>query len=137
MTRSAPLTVTRRAKRPQPLHDIADSCFPDLHILGILRQHFVAFDQRDQKARSLFRNQVAAHCSFRLSSPQSHGNAFLPGAEDSLQALAELFVERRHLLGQIDQRTTALDVSWPSWYRLYNADQSIDRVLVLALFERK
>ncbi len=78
-----------------------------------------------------------ADYSLRLPPPQSHGNFFLPGMEDSLQSLAELFVELRHLLCQIAQGTTAPCVSWPSWYRLYNADQSIDRVLVLAPLQRK
>src|SRR6266481_3869202 len=134
---SAPLVVVRRPKRPEPAHDISDSHVPHLRILSILCQHFVALDHRDQKARSLLRNQVASHCSLRLPFPQSHGNAFLPGMEDSLQSLAELFVELRHLLRQINQGTTALSVSWQMWYRPYNADQSIDRVLVLAPLQRK
>src|SRR5580692_1512460 len=113
--RSAPIAVARRAKRIQPAHDISDSHIPHLRILSILCQHFVAFDHRNQKARSLFRNQVAADCSLILPPPQSHGNAFLPGMEDSLQSLTELFVEQRHLLRQIDQRTTALYVSGSSW----------------------
>src|SRR5580704_2999850 len=135
--RSASTAVARRAKRAQPTHNIFDSHIPHLRILSVLCQHFVAFNHRHQEARSLFRNQVAADRSLILPPPQSHGDAFLPGMEDSLQPLAELFVELRHLLRQIDQRTTALYVSWPSWYRLYNADQSIDRVLVLALLQRK
>ena len=90
-----------------------------------------------RKLASLFRNQVASNCSLSLSPAQSRGDGFLPGMEDSLQSPAELFVEVRHLLRQIDQRTTALDVSWPSWYGPNNADQGIDRVLVLAPFERK
>src|ERR1700721_1310333 len=133
----AAVAVARRAKRSQPAHDISDSHIPRLRILSILCQYFVAFDHRDQKAGSLFRNQVAANCSLMLPPPQSHGNAFLPGMEDSLQSLAELFVKLRHLLRQIDQRTTALYVSWPSGYRLYNSDQRIDRVLVLASLQRK
>src|ERR1700687_6409581 len=116
--RSASTAVARRAKRAQPTHNISDSHIPHLRILSILCQHFVAFNHRDQEARSLFRNQCAADCSLILPPPQSHGNAFLPGMEDSLQSLAELFVELRHLLRQIDQRTTALYVSWSSWYRL-------------------
>src|SRR6202041_144714 len=135
--RLACLTVARRTQGLQPAHDVSDPHVPHLRILSILCQHFVAFDHRDQKARSLFRNQVAAPCSLRLPPPQGHSNAFLPGMEDSLQSLAELFVELRHLLRQIDQRATGLYISWSSWYRLYNADQSIDRVLVLALLQRK
>ena len=57
--------------------------------------------------------------------------------EDSLQSLTELFVEQRHLLRQIDQWTAVPYVSWPSWYRLYNADQCIDRVFVLTPLQRK
>src|SRR5215831_19428475 len=135
--RSAPLVVVRRPKRPQPANDISDSRIPHLRILSILCQHFVAFDHRDQKAGSLFRNQVAADGPLRLSPPQSHDNALLPAVEDPLQSLAESFVEMRHLLRQIDQGTTALYVSWPSWYRPYNADQSIDGVLVVAPLQRK
>src|SRR5215469_15480888 len=130
--RSASLAVARCAKRIQPAHDIFDSRIPHLRILSILCQHFVAFDHRDQKARGLFRNQVAADCSQRLPPPQCPGNCFLQGTEDTFQSLAELLVEPRHLLCQIDQGTAILYVSWPSWYRLYNTDQSIDRVLVLA-----
>src|ERR1700677_3460526 len=106
--RSASSAVARRAKRAQPTHNISDSHIPHLRILSILCQHFVAFDHRDQKARSLFRNQVAADCSLRLPPPQSHRNTVLPGLEDSLQTLAELFVELRHLLCQIDQGTAGL-----------------------------
>src|SRR5579864_3467739 len=135
--RSAPLAVVRMPERPQPAHDISDSHVPRLCILSILCQHFVAFDHRDQKAGSLVWIEVAANCPLGLPLPQSHGNAFLPGMEDSLQPLAELFVELRHLLRQINQGTTALYVSWPMWYRPYNADQSIDRVLVLAALQRK
>jgi hypothetical protein len=61
-----------------------------------------------------------------LSLSQSGGNAFLPSLEDSLPSLSELFVELRHLLRQIDQGTTALYIPWPSGYRLYDADQSIN-----------
>ena len=57
--------------------------------------------------------------------------------EDLLQSLAELFVELRHLLCQIHQGTTALYVSGASWYRPYNVDQSIDRILVLASLQRE
>src|SRR5215469_11296623 len=135
--RSASLAVARCAKRIQPAHDIFDSRIPHLRILSILCQHFVAFDHRDQKARGLFRNQVAADCSQRLPPPQCPGNCFLQGTEDTFQSLAELLVEPRHLLCQIDQGTAILYVSWPSWYRLYNTDQSIDRVLVLAPSQRK
>src|SRR5580704_19748478 len=115
--RSAPLAVARRAKRIQPAHDIFDSHIPHLRILSILCHHFVAIDHRDQKARGLFRNQVAPDCSLILPPPQSQGNAFLPGMEDSLQSLAESFVELRHLLRQIDQGTTVPYVSWPMRYR--------------------
>src|SRR5215469_12626997 len=100
--RSASLAVARRAKRIQPAHDIFDSHIPHLRILSILCQHFVAFDHRDQKARTLFWNHVGADYSLGLPPPQSHGNAFLPGMEDSLQSLADLFVELRHLLRQMD-----------------------------------
>jgi hypothetical protein len=135
--RSASTAVARRAKRAQPTHNISDSHIPDLRILSILCQHFVAFNHRDQEACSLFRNQVAADCSLILPPPQSHGDAFLPAMEDSLQSLTELFVEQRHFLRQIDQWTALPYVSWPSWYRLYNADQCIDRVFVLAPLQRK
>src|ERR1700733_9527433 len=130
---SAPLAISRRAKRTQPAHDILDSHIPNLRILSVLCQHFVAFDHRDQKARSLFRNHVAADCSRTLAFSQSDGNAFLPSLEDSLQSLSELFVELRHLLRQIHQGATALYIPRPSRYRLYDADQSINRVLVFAL----
>src|ERR1700721_573640 len=135
--RSCLLAAARRAKRTKPTYDISDPHIPYPRILSILCQHFVAFDHRDQKARSLFRNQVAAHCSLRLPPPQGHSNAFLPGIEDSLQSLAELFVELRHLLGQINQWTTGLYISGPMGYRPYNGDQSIDRVLVLVALQRK
>src|SRR5271170_3004250 len=135
--RSTSLTVARRAQGLQPAHDVSDPHVPHLRILSILGQHFVAFDHRDQKARSLFWNQVAAHCSLRLPPPQGRGNACLPRTENSLQSLAELFVELRHLLGQVNQRTTALYVSWAMGYRPYNGDQSIDGVLVLAALQRK
>ena len=85
--RSASTAVARRAKRAQPTHNISDSHIPHLRILSILCQHFVAFNHRDQEARSLFRNQVAADCSLILPPPQSHGDAFLPAMEDSLQSL--------------------------------------------------
>src|SRR5215472_15123021 len=54
--------------------------------------------------------------------------------EDGLQPLAELFVQSRHLLRQIDQGTTALYICWTNRCGLDNADQSVDRVL--ALLER-
>src|ERR1700722_1641731 len=110
------LTVARRTQGLEPAHDVSDSHVPHLRILSILGQHFVAFDHRDQKARRLFRNQVAAHGSLQLPRPDSDANAFFPGIEDSLQSLAELFVELGHLLVQINQRTTALYVSWPVGY---------------------
>src|SRR5580698_10942322 len=131
--RSAPPAIARRSKRIQPADNIFDPHIPHLRVLSVLCQHFVAFDHRDQKARSLFRNQVAADCSRTLPLSQSGGNAFLPSLEDSLQSLSELFVELRHLLRQIDQGTTALYISWPGGYRLYDADQSINRVFVFAL----
>jgi hypothetical protein len=84
---SAPLATARRSKRTQPAHDIFDPHIPHLRVLSVLCQHFVAFDHRDQKARSLFRNQVAADCSRILPLSQSGGNAFLPSLEDSLQSL--------------------------------------------------
>src|SRR5215467_10627881 len=136
-TRSAPLAVAPRAERIQPAHDISNSHIPYLRILSILCQHFVAFDHRDEKASSFLRNQVAADCSLRLPPPQGRGNCFLPGVEDPLQALAELFIEQRHLLRQIDQGATGLYVRGPMRYRPHNADQSIDRVFVVAPFERK
>src|SRR6516225_1525131 len=130
---SAPLAIARRSKRTQPAPDIFDPHIPNLRVLSVLCQHFVALDHRDQKARSLFRNQVAADCSGILPLSQSGGNAFLPGLEDSLQSLPKLFVEQRHLLRQIGQGATALYIPWPRGYRLYDADQSINRVLVFAL----
>src|SRR6516162_83025 len=129
-------TLTRRSESTQPVHDILNPHVPHLRVLSVLSQHLVAFDHRDQKARSLFRNQVAADCSRTLPLLQGSGNAFLPGSEDSLQSLPEWFVEQRHLLRQIDQGATALYIPWPSGYRLYDADQSINRVLVFALLER-
>src|SRR5579862_466440 len=133
---SNPLAVARRAKRIQPAHDISNSHIPHLGILSILCQYFVALDQRDQKTCSLFRNQVAADRSLRLPLPQSHSDFRLPRPENSLQSLAELFVKLRHLLRQIDQRTTAPYVSWPMRYRLHNPDQGIDWVLVFAALQR-
>src|SRR5215469_421449 len=125
-------TLVICAKRVEPANDISYSRIPRLRVLSILCQHFVAFDHGDQKARSLFRNQVAADCSLRLPPPQKHCNSFLPGTEDPLQSHAELLVEARHLLRQIDQGATALYILWPGWYRLHDADQNIDGVLVLA-----
>src|SRR6202035_2279216 len=90
---SAPLAIARRSKRIQPAHDILDPHIPHLRVLSVLCQHFVAFNHRDQKARSLFRNQVAADCSRILPLSQSGGNAFLPCLEDSLQSPSELFVD--------------------------------------------
>src|SRR5215469_14871318 len=110
---------------------------PHLRILGIFCQHFVAFDHRDQKARGLFWNQVAADRPQRLPPPQRSGNCFLQVTEDPFQSLAELFVEPGHFLRQIDQRTTVPYVFRPSWYRLHNTDQSIDWVLFLAASQRK
>src|SRR5215472_13473775 len=133
---SSSLATARRSKSTQPVHDIFDPHVPHLRVLSVLCQHFVAFDHRDQEARSLFRNQVAADCSRTLPLLQGGGNAFLPGPEDSLQPLPELFVEQRHLLRQIDQGATLLYVPWPSGYRLYDADQSINGVLVFALLKR-
>src|SRR5579863_8741143 len=82
---------TVRSKRIQPLRDISDPHVPQLRILSVLGQHFVAFDHRDQKTRSLFRNQIAANRSRTLPLSQGGGNAFLPGLEDGLQSLPELF----------------------------------------------
>ena len=67
--RSARPGVARRAQGPEPAHDISNSCIPHLHILSNLCQDFVAFDHRGQKARSLFRYQVAADSSLMLSPP--------------------------------------------------------------------
>src|SRR5262249_12790647 len=75
--RPAPPGVARRAQGPEPAGDISNSSIPHLHILSILCQDFIAFDHRDQKARSLLRNQVAADSSLMLSPSQSRGNAFL------------------------------------------------------------
>src|SRR5215469_6609597 len=121
--------LTRRAKGPQPSDDIFDSRIPHLRILSNLCQHFVTFDQRDQKAGSLCRHQIAPYCSLRLPPAQNCGNSLLPGMEDGLQPLAESFIEVRHLLCQIDQGTAAFYIFWPSWYRPYNVDQGIDRSL--------
>src|SRR5262249_8159020 len=111
-TPSSSTRLTRCAKRPQPSHDISDSHIPHLRILSIHCQQDVAFVHRHQKAGSLFRNQIAADCSLRLSPPQSCGNSLLTGNEDGLQPLAELFVQRRHLLRQIDEGTTAVYIFW-------------------------
>src|SRR5579864_1449754 len=81
LMRSAPLVVGRRTKRFEPAFDILDSHIPHPHVLRILCQHLVAFDHRNQKTRSLFRNQVTADSAMRLPPPQSHGNSFLPGTE--------------------------------------------------------
>src|SRR5215472_11270184 len=134
-TPSSSTRLTRCAKRPQPSHDVSDSHIPHFRILSILCQQGVALVHRDQKAGSFFWDQVAADCPLRLSPPQSCGNSFLPGIEDGLQPLAELFVQRRHLLRQIDEGTTALYIFWSNGCRLDNADQSIDRVL--ASLQRK
>ena len=61
-----------------------------------------------------------------LPLPQKRSNSFLPGKEDSLQSLAELLVQRRHLLCQIEQRTTGSNVLGPNWYPPDNADQNVD-----------
>ena len=52
--------------------------------------------------------------------------------ENSLQPLAELSVELRHLLRQIGQGTTALYIPWPMWQPLHNADQGINGIGALA-----
>src|SRR5260370_5221824 len=111
---AASTRFTRCAKRTQPSNDIFDSHIPHFRILSILCQQDVALVHRDEKAGSLFWNQVAADRPLRLSPPQSRGNAFLPAVEDPLQSLAELFIQRRHLLRQIDQGTTTLHVLWPN-----------------------
>src|SRR5579872_3255984 len=121
----------RRAQRPQPGHDIFNSHIPHLCILSILCQQGVALVHRNQKAGSFFRNQVAADGSLRLAPPQGYGNSFLPFMEDPLQSLAESFVQRRHLLRQIDQGTTTVYVFPPNRCSLDNASQSTDRVLTL------
>src|SRR5262245_57957206 len=106
--------MPRRTKSPEPLHNISDSHIPHFRILSILCQQDVALVHRDEKAGSLFWNQVAADRPLRLSSPQSRGNAVVPVVEDPLQSLAESFIQRRHLLRQIDQGTTTLHVLWPN-----------------------
>ncbi len=112
--RSDPLAPSRSAKRIQPAHNISDSDSPHLRVLSILSQHFVAFDHRDQKARSLLRIQVAADYSLRLPPAQRYGNSLLPATKYPLQSPSELFIELRHLLRQIDERTSAVYVSRPS-----------------------
>jgi len=105
--------LTRRAKRPQPSHDVFHSHFPHLGILSILRQRCVTLDHGDQKAGSLLWIQVTANCSFGLSSSQEGSYSLLPGKENSLQALAKLLVHRRHLRCQIEERTTGSNVYGP------------------------
>src|SRR5580704_17236328 len=124
--RSAPLVVVRWPKRPQPSHDISDSRFPHLRILSILCYRGVALDRRDQKAGSLVWIHVAANCSSGLPLPQKRCNTFLPVQEYPFQSLAELLVQRRHLLCQKEQRTTGANVLGPSWYPPDNADQDVD-----------
>jgi hypothetical protein len=81
--------------------------------------------------------------SSRSRPPKSRGGLFLetvPSAKPWQRLLARHgrlsltacgIVRRAETsLRQIDKGTTALQVSRPSWYRLHNADQSIDRVLV-------
>src|SRR4029077_21080543 len=45
---SAPLAVTRRAKRLQPVHDVSDPRFHHFRILSILCQRPITFNHRDQ-----------------------------------------------------------------------------------------
>src|ERR1700746_561632 len=115
-----------RPERLQPPRDISLSHFPHLRILSTLCQRDVALDHRDQKAGSLIWIQVAANCSLGLPFPQKRSNSLLPGNEDPLQSLAELLIQRRHLLGQIKQRTTDSNVFGPSWDPPDNADQNVD-----------
>ena len=58
--RSDPLAVARRAQGSQPVHDVPDSRFHYFRILSIFCQRTIAFDHCDQKARSLFWDQLAA-----------------------------------------------------------------------------
>src|SRR5271168_2152201 len=90
--------LTRRAKRPQPSHDVSNSHFPHLGILSILRQRGVALDHGDQKTGTLVWIQITANCSLGLPFPQKRCNTFLPVKEYLLQPRAELLVQRRHLL---------------------------------------
>ena len=106
--------LTRHPKRPQPSHDVSNSHFPHLGILSILRQRGVALDHGDQKTGTLVWIQVAANCSFGLSSSQERSYSFLPGKEKPLQALAKLLVHRRHLRCQIEERTTGSNVFGPN-----------------------
>src|ERR1700746_3393020 len=124
--RSPSLAVARLAKRLQPPHDIFDTDFPHLGVLSVLCQRGVALDHRDQKTGSLVWIQVAANCSLGLPSAQERGNSFLPGEEYPLQPLAELLVQRRHLLRQIEQRATFSNVCGPSWQPPDNANQNVD-----------
>src|SRR5271155_2963184 len=96
----------RRAKRPQPPHDVSNSHFPHLGILSILRQRGVTLDHGGQKTGTLLWIQVATNWSFGLSPSQERSYSFLPGKEKLLQALAELLVHRRHFRRQIEQWTT-------------------------------
>ena len=54
------------------------------------------------------------------------GNCFLPVVEDSLQPLTELFIQWRHLLCQVEERTTASNIFAPNWRPPDNADQSVN-----------
>src|SRR5262252_5147372 len=112
--------MPRRTESPEPSHNISDSHIPHFCILSILCQQDVALVHRDEKAGSLFWNQVAADRPLRLSPSQSRGNTFLPGVEDPLQSLAESFIQGRHLLRQIDQGTATLHVLWPNRGSLNN-----------------
>src|SRR5215472_3988644 len=131
VTRSASLTVARHAQRLQPVHDVSDSRFQYFCILSILRKRAVAFDDCDQKARSLFWDHFPADCSLRLSPSQSHGNCFSPGTEYPLQSLAESLVKGRHFLRQIEQFTATPYSLRLNGYASNYADQGVDRVLAL------
>ena len=82
--------LTRRAKRPQPPHNVSNSHFPHFGVLSILRQRGVTLDHGDQETGTFLCIQVAANCSFGLSSSQERSYSILPGKENPLQALAEL-----------------------------------------------
>src|SRR5579863_1362483 len=120
----------RRAQRFQPPHDIPGSHIPHLRILSILCQRGVALDHRNQKTGSLVRIQITANGSLGLSSAQKRGDSVLPRKEQPFKSLAELFVQRRHLLRHIEQRTTFSNVRRPSWQPPDNAHQNVDGIPV-------
>jgi len=99
--RSARLVVVRRPKRPQPSHDISDSRFSTpSHLEHSLLTWRSPRPSRSKSWQSRLDSGRGEPFLWDFPLRKSVATPFLPVKEYAFQSLAELLVQRRHLLRQ-------------------------------------